>query len=78
MPAEGPVVRWVGCVSYAMLAGLFSRMLLIPTGNLADVPLEFRLAAVALAIAGWLLFGRNVFIGACAGVGAIIGLTLFA
>lgn len=78
MPAEGPVVRWVACVSYAMLAGLFSRMILIPTGQLADVPLAVRLIAVATAVTGWLIAGRNVFIGACAGVGAVIALTLFA
>jgi len=76
MKTEGALLRWVTCVAYAMLAGLFTRMILIPTGQLAEAPMAVRLAAVAVAVAVWWFVGRNVFVGACAGVAAVIALTM--
>jgi len=74
---DGAVVRWVSCVAYAMLAGLFARMILLPAGQLAEVPLAARVGAMVIAIGVWLLARRNVFIGSCAGVGTVILLTIF-
>ena len=74
---DGPLVRWVGLVAYAMLAGLFARMILLPGGQFALVPLHWRLGALVLAIAVWRIAGRNVFLGTCAGVAAVILLTLY-
>ena len=53
---QGAVFRWVTCVSYAMLAGLISRMIVMPLGILTEVPLADRLAAVTIAFLvffGW-------------------------
>ena len=36
---------WAGCVAYAMIAGLVVRILLLPTGTLAQTPLPERLIA---------------------------------
>lgn len=74
---DGAVVRWVSAVAYAMLAGLFARMILLPAGQLAQVPLAFRIGAMAAAVAVWLIAGRSVFLGTCAGVGAVIALMLW-
>ena len=71
---EGPLVRWVGCVAYAMLAGLFARMIVLPAGQLAEVPLHWRVASVAVAVIAWRITGRNVFLGTCAGVAAVMAL----
>lgn len=76
-PPDGQFVRWIGCVSYAMLAGLFARMIVMPAGQLAEVPLSYRIGAVALAVVVWRLAGRSVFAGTCAGVAAVTGLTLY-
>ena len=73
--ADSPVVRWVGCVAYAMLAGLFARMILIPAGQLAAVPLHWRIASVVVGVIVWRAAGGNVLLGTCAGVGAVIALT---
>jgi branched-subunit amino acid transport protein len=72
---DGALVRWVGCVAYAMLAGLFARMILIPAGQLAAVPLHWRIAALVVGVVVWRVAGRNVFLGTCAGVGAVMALT---
>jgi branched-subunit amino acid transport protein len=73
---DGAVVRWVSCVAYAMLAGLFARMIVLPAGELAQVPLAARVAALVLAIVVWRAARRNVFNGSCAGVAAVILLTV--
>lgn len=75
--AGGEAVRWVGFVAYAMLAGLFSRMILLPAGQLVEVPLAWRLATVAVALLAWRLTGRNVFLGTCCGVAALIALNFW-
>jgi branched-subunit amino acid transport protein len=74
---DGAAVRWVGCVAYAMLAGLFARMILLPAGQLAQVPLSLRVGAVLVAVVAWFLAGRSVFLGTCAGVATVIALMLW-
>ena len=71
---ESPLMRWIVCVTYAMLAGTFTRMILLPAGELAEVPLGRRLAACAVALALFALFRRSVFAGTLGGVATLIGL----
>ena len=47
---------WAGCVAYAMIAGLTVRILLLPTGTLAQTPLAERLIACALALVVYFVF----------------------
>ena len=39
---EGPIFQWVTCVSYAMLAGLISRMIILPLGSLPSIPRHWK------------------------------------
>ena len=50
---DGALSQWFNCVAYGMLAGLISRIMLMPIGILAETPLADRLAALA---AGFVLF----------------------
>lgn len=75
---ESAVFRWISCVSYAMLAGLISRMTVMPLGSLAETPLSFRLGAMMVAIVIFLLAGRSMLLGIVAGVGLFIALVAFA
>jgi len=63
---------WVTCVAYAIIAGLVSRMLLVPTGVLAEATLAERAigSAVALTAYFWLT-RRNLLVGVVAGAGAL-------
>lgn len=72
--ADSEIVRWVGFVAYAMLAALFTRMILLPAGQLADVPLVWRLGVLAVAVAVWRFAGRNIVIGTLSGVAVLIAL----
>ncbi|MEQ8333830.1 AzlD domain-containing protein [Nisaea sp.] len=67
---DGALFRWIGCVSYATVAGLISRMAVLPTGDLADTPLWLRLGAVAVGFAVFFLAKRNLLLGAAAGAGS--------
>jgi branched-subunit amino acid transport protein len=74
--ADSPALRWVTCVSYAMLAALIARMLLMPAGPLAETPLVDRLIAIAAGLA--VLFGlrRNTLAAVLAGAGTLALLTV--
>lgn len=60
--------NWVACVAYAMVAGLIMRIILMPTGVLAESLLTHRLLSCALGLTAFYLFRRNLFVAV--GVGA--------
>lgn len=66
------VFLWVQCVAYAMLAGLVSRMLFLPTGALAESDYWMRLAAVGIGLAVFFVLKRNLLVGILAGVMAFL------
>jgi len=64
---DGPVVRWVACVAYAVLAALIARMILLPVGSLGEVPVASRLLAAAIALAAFYLARRHLPVGVAVG-----------
>lgn len=72
---EGPVFEWVACATYAMLAGLIARMIILPVGPVAETALGARLAAAVVALAIFFLTRKNVGLGVAAGAGALVLLT---
>ncbi|MEI7607895.1 MAG: AzlD domain-containing protein [Rhodospirillaceae bacterium] len=72
---NGPVFEWVGCVAYALLAGLTARMILLPIGALQATDLGCRLLALAVGIAALRLSRGNIALGVLAGVLALMALT---
>jgi branched-subunit amino acid transport protein len=74
---DGPAIRWVGCVAYGILAALIARMVLLPVGSLAGTPTVMRLVCVALALAAFYLFRRNLLLGVVAGGGSLTVLSFF-
>ena len=71
---EGVVIDWVGCVAYALLAGLICRMIVLPIGPLADTTLAARLGAVGIALVVYIASGRRLLPGVIAGSVALMGL----
>ena len=69
---ESELFAWIGCVAYAMLAGLISRVILMPSGALEHTALWQRLAATAFALVAYLLFTKkNLFAGVIASAAAM-------
>jgi len=61
---ESPVFTWVGCVAWAMIAGLTMRILLMPAGVLAETSLLDRAIGSAVAmLLYFVLSRRNLFLG---------------
>ena len=52
------VFQWISCVTYAMIAALTSRMIFLPSGVLANVPVWMRLLICSVAIVT-MHFGRR-------------------
>ena len=65
--ASGAFFQWITCVSYAMVAGLIFRMILMPESELANVSLPIRIAALVMAFAAYFLFKRRLLAGVVAG-----------
>lgn len=75
---SAPVVVWVRAVATAVLGGVIMRIVLIPPGALASVPLPVRLGSLALGFGGYLLVRRSPFAGIAVGEAALlIGAALF-
>ncbi len=68
---KGPVFEWVACIAYALIMALVARMVLMPTGPLAETPLPDRLGATALALAIFFLGRGNMLAGVGAGAGTL-------
>ena len=64
---SGSLFTWVGLVTYALLAGLVARMILLPIGALQETALLARLAATALATAVFFAARRNLLLGVASG-----------
>ena len=73
--AGSRLFEWVACVAYALLAGLISRMILLPNGPLAEAASPDRIAAAVIALAIFFLTRRNIGLGVAAGAGALVLMT---
>jgi len=72
LDAQGESFAWISCVAYAMIAGLVARMLLLPTGALAEIGAVERALGSAAALAAYFwLTRRNLFAGVAAGAAAV-------
>jgi len=58
---NGPWLQWFNCVAYAMLAGLITRVILLPEGMLTQTPIAHRLIAMSAGFVLFALLRRNVF-----------------
>lgn len=52
---DSALFAWMAAVAYALLAGLITRMIVLPIGPLTETPLEARLAAAALCVTAYLI-----------------------
>tara|TARA_B100001996_G_scaffold200246_1_gene153273 strand:- start:1 stop:354 length:354 start_codon:yes stop_codon:yes gene_type:complete len=68
---KGKLAQWFTCIAYGMLAGLISRIMLMPIGILAETPLIDRLAALAIGFAVFFAMKRRLL------PGTLISTTIF-
>lgn len=70
---QSAMFEWVSCVAYALVAGLIARIIVMPSGLLAQTELLDRLLACAVAFMAYRLARRNMFVGLVCGVAFFIG-----
>src|SRR3546814_21142000 len=58
--------------SIALLAVLVVRLLILPSGELAELPLAVRLGAMVVTLAVWRLAGRRLLPAVLSGTGCIV------
>ena len=68
---EGPLFRWITCVTYAMVAALVVRIIVLPVGALGQVSLTYRIIAVGAALAV-MMVRKNALVPALATGTALI------
>jgi branched-subunit amino acid transport protein len=70
---KSAMFEWVSCVAYALVAGLIARIIIFPTGLLAQTALADRLIACFAALLAYHLARRNMFAGMVCGLAVFIG-----
>ncbi len=72
MEQDTPLFRWIGCVAFAIAAGIMAKILFIPSGVLAEAPLIFRLGGVAVGLLVFFGIGRRILWGLGGGLVAFL------
>jgi hypothetical protein len=66
------IILWVRGVATALIAAVVARIVLIPPGALAGVPLGVRLAALGIGYLAFLFIRRSAFAGVLVGEAALV------
>ncbi len=72
---QSAMFEWISCVAYALIAGLIARIIVAPSGLLAQTGLPDRLLACAVAYVAYRLARRNMFAGLLCGIVFFVGVT---
>jgi len=72
---QGKLFEWIACIAYALLSALIARMILLPSGPLAEVPLAERIGAAILGLTVFFLTRRSMALGVVSAVAALMALS---
>ena len=76
---DSEIILWVRGVATALIAAVVARIIFIPPGTLAGVPLSVRVAALAIGFLAFLLIRRSAFAGVLMGEAVLVaGALIFA
>ena len=60
---DSEILNWIRAVATALVAGLIARLIIFPTGFLADSPVELRIISAMFGFLGYKLAKNSVIIG---------------
>ncbi|NVK33211.1 MAG: AzlD domain-containing protein [Rhodobacteraceae bacterium] len=69
---DGELLIWVRCVATALVAGVIARLILFPSGALAEMPMWLRAASAIIGFAVFSITGQKVVYGVLSGVIVLI------
>lgn len=77
MDETSEILRWVKAVATALVAGLIAKLVVFPSGALADIPLFWRLMAMASGYSFFLLTRPRIIFGIIVAEIILVGSALF-
>jgi branched-subunit amino acid transport protein len=69
---DTPLFRWIGCVAFAIAAGLMAKIIFLPSGVLAESALATRLIGVGVGLLVFFAFNRRLLWSLVAGLFAFV------
>ncbi len=69
---DSEIVVWSRAVATAILAGVIAKLILFPSGALANIPLTVRVAAAVCGFIAFLCIKRSVFAGVVVGEAVLL------
>ena len=69
------ILVWIRAVATTLLAGVVAKLLLMPSGALAVVPLYGRIISLLIGLAGYFMMRRSVIAGIILGEATLIATT---
>ncbi|MEZ5924538.1 MAG: AzlD domain-containing protein [Hyphomicrobiaceae bacterium] len=72
LDVEGEVFKLARAISTAIVAALVARLVVLPTGALADIDIWVRIAAFLGGIAAYLVSGGRLLLGVATGVALLL------
>lgn len=78
MDENSEFLKWVKAVATALVAGLIAKLVIYPSGFLADLPLLARIGAMAVGYIVFYFTGPGILPAILAAEGVLIGAALFA
>jgi len=69
---DSEILLWVRAVATALVAGVVARLVLVPPGALASVPLSVRVVALGCGFLAFLLMRRSAFAGVIVAEAALV------
>jgi len=69
---DSEIVVWSRAVATAILAGVIAKLILFPSGALANIPLVVRVAAAACGFAAFVGIRRSAFAGVLVGEAVLL------
>ena len=70
---DSAALTWVRAVATALLAAVISKLIIYPTGELANVPLALRIVAAAAGFAVFLISDKRIWTGIVTALGLLLG-----
>jgi hypothetical protein len=69
---ESEALNWVRAVATALVMAVTAKLIVFPTGTLADSPLWLRIAAAGIGFVLFLLSGKKVAVGVLAPIAILV------
>ncbi len=74
---DAEIIIWVRGIATAILAGVIARLIVLPPGALAMVPLPVRLGAIVIGFLGFAVMRSSVLAGVIIGEAALVAGSIF-